>query len=72
MGCAQSRSTSPPARRSNAGPSLPKPPIDLDRVGHTAIWTGDEIIVWGGATTEFAGPNNLATIPLRDGALYRP
>ena len=51
---------------------LPKPPIDLDRVGHTTIWTGDEIIVWGGATTEFAGPNNLATIPLRDGALYRP
>ena len=51
---------------------LPKPPIDLDRVGHTAIWTGDEIIVWGGATTEFAGPSNLATIPLRDGAVYRP
>jgi hypothetical protein len=64
--------------RLGAGPAverwtdLPRPPIDLDRVGHTAIWTGDEIIVWGGATTEFAGPNNLATVPLRDGARYRP
>ena len=52
--------------------NLPKPPIDLDRIGHAAIWTGREVLVWGGATAEFAGPSNLATIPLRDGAVYRP
>ena len=52
--------------------NLPGPPVDLDRVGHTVIWTGREVIVWGGATTEFAGPNNLATNPLSDGAVYYP
>ncbi len=51
---------------------LPDPPIDLDRVRHTAVWTGHEILVWGGATTEFAGSSNVATVPLADGALYRP
>ncbi len=51
---------------------LPTPPIDLDRVGHTVIWTGRGVIIWGGATTEFAGPGNLATNPLRDGAVYYP
>jgi len=29
-------------------------------------------MIWGGATTEFAGPNNLATNPLSDGAVYYP
>lgn len=52
--------------------NLPKPPIDVDRIGHAVIWTGREVIVWGGATTDFSGPSNLATVPLRDGAVYRP
>ncbi|QGG96743.1 Kelch repeat-containing protein [Actinomarinicola tropica] len=49
--------------------SLPGAPIDLDRVGHVAVWTGDEVIVWGGATA--GGSGNVPTVPLADGAIYR-
>jgi len=52
--------------------SLPPAPIDLSRNGHVAVWTGEEVIVWGGATVDPAGPVNLASVPLNDGARYRP
>lgn len=49
---------------------MPDAPIDLSRTGHVAIWTGDELLVWGGATTP-DGDDPRATIPLADGAIYR-
>ena len=36
------------------------------RAGHTAVWTGSEMIVWGGGAL---GPNSL---PRRDGGRYNP
>lgn len=41
---------------------IPKAPI-RGRMGHSAVWTGDELIVWGGRT-----PSE----PLNDGAAYDP
>lgn len=49
---------------------LPKAPINLSRVGAVVVWTGDRLIVWGGATTATSGPVNLAVTPLSDGAVY--
>ena len=43
---------------------LPDAPIDLERIDASAVWTGDEVLIWGGArdgTGEFG-----------DGARYRP
>ncbi len=48
---------------------LPKPPIDLHRVGMVAVWTGEEVIVWGGATTP--SPGALPSVLLADGARWR-
>lgn len=36
------------------------------RTDHTAIWTGTEMIVWGGNATQFS------TTPLNSGSRYRP
>lgn len=49
---------------------LPSSPVDLSRVGATAVWTGDRLLVWGGATTTDSGPVNLPVEPLADGAVY--
>jgi hypothetical protein len=35
------------------------------------VWTGTEIVVWGGATTEPDRPSNVATVGLGDGARFR-
>jgi N-acetylneuraminic acid mutarotase len=43
---------------------LPKAPIG-GRVGHTAVWTGREMLIWGGA-------GDLDSDPLTDGAAYDP
>jgi hypothetical protein len=45
-------------------------PVDPARVGHTMIWTGRQVIVWGGAAADPAGSVNLPAIPLSDGAVY--
>ena len=29
---------------------LPDPPIDLERVDASAVWTGTEVLIWGGAS----------------------
>lgn len=50
---------------------LPKPPIDLHRVGHTAVWTGSELVVWGGLFNR-TGAANRGDTPAPDGATYRP
>jgi hypothetical protein len=42
--------------------------MDLHRVGIVAVWTGSEVIVWGGATA--SSVENLADVPLADGARY--
>jgi hypothetical protein len=46
---------------------LPEPPIDLHRLGMSAVWTGTEVIVWGGATENVGPQRALAS----DGARYR-
>jgi hypothetical protein len=47
---------------------LPPPPIDLHRVGAVALWTGREVLLWGGATALAEG--SLPTRPLTDGARW--
>jgi hypothetical protein len=43
---------------------LPKSPIG-ERTGHTAVWTGKEMVVWGGT-------RDFETDPSTDGAAYDP
>lgn len=47
---------------------LPEPPIDLHRVEAAAVWTGSEIIVWGGTGTEPLAPGGPV---FGDGARFR-
>lgn len=49
---------------------LPAPHIDLVRLGHVAVWTGAELVVWGGLY-ERHGVMNRADTPANDGAVYR-
>lgn len=49
---------------------LPAPHIDLVRLGHVAVWTGVELVVWGGLY-ERHGVMNRADTPADDGAVYR-
>jgi hypothetical protein len=48
-------------RRLAAGPLAP-------RVGHSAVWTGSELLIWGGAT----GEDCVDGCPRADGLAYRP
>ncbi|MHB8665884.1 MAG: Kelch repeat-containing protein [Acidimicrobiales bacterium] len=67
-GVASQEPGTPTTRTADAGGSwamLPPAPIG-PRVEHTAIWTGAEMIVWGG-TTEEGRPGELG-----DGASYDP
>jgi hypothetical protein len=52
----------------DAWESLPTPVDNVGRESHTAIWTGSEMIVWGGSRG--GGPNGMRY--LNSGALYRP
>jgi N-acetylneuraminic acid mutarotase len=45
--------------------------IALTRRLHTAVWTGTEMIVWGGCRTGSFG-NNACEVELGDGGRYRP
>lgn len=42
------------------------------RYGHTAVWTGTDLIVWGGTAGGFAGPGNGIDFNFNDGARYTP
>ncbi|GAA2738475.1 hypothetical protein [Actinocorallia aurantiaca] len=61
-----------------AGPirTIERAPIP-SRVAHTAVWTGEEMVVWGGrgapdkSTEPNRPPNSHATLPA-DGAAYDP
>ena len=46
---------------------LPTDSAPAGRHNHTAVWAGDEMIVWGGA-----GDNSYQPDPLGDGARYFP
>ncbi len=50
---------------------IPRAPIDLERTRHTLVWTGREVIVWGGRAVDPAGSVNVGVLPLVDGARYR-
>jgi N-acetylneuraminic acid mutarotase len=39
-----------------------------ERDGHAAVWTGEEMIVWGGASQT----SGDGTVPFTDGAAYNP
>ena len=61
----------PAVATAGASPSwrpLPTPPI-LGRLGASAVWTGREMIVWGGVTRGGAFPYGA---PRSDGAAYTP
>ncbi len=52
---------------------LPEGLLDSSRVDHIMVWTGEELIIWGGATSDPANaPVNVAVVPLNDGAIYVP
>lgn len=50
---------------------LPEAPIDLARADPIAVWTGSELLVWGGAALAEDGAPT-ATVPLADGARFLP
>lgn len=58
-----------PVRTGGSWRMLPPAPIG-PRVGPGAIWTGEEMIIWGGSTRSDENP--LETSPLPDGAAYAP
>src|SRR5207245_2894679 len=47
---------------------LPNEAAPTSRAGLTAVWSGDEMIIWGGFTNDSTGRR----IALRDGAAYSP
>lgn len=47
---------------------LPEAPIETRRE-HAAVWTGQELLVWGGVTESFAGPGQVFRA---DGAALQP
>jgi len=49
---------------------LPVAPINLDRVAFISAWTGNELLIWGGETSD-TGPNNVTDRILTDGARLR-
>lgn len=51
---------------------LPKPPIDMNRVGHVSVWTGRELVVWGGLRRSPGAPINRADTPATGGARFIP
>ena len=56
-----------PARRT--WQALPSSPLKA-RSGHQMVWTGHEVVVWGGSIPS-SSPDPLAAYP-RDGAAYNP
>ena len=54
-------------RRQTRG--LPQVNAPSGRWLHTAVWTGDEMIVWGGAFFDFG---NFAWVPFSTGGRYNP
>ena len=50
-----------------AGAPLPSTAAPSPRLGHTAVWTGTEMLVWGGGPGAAVGPR-----PLGDGGRYEP
>lgn len=52
--------------------SMPAAPFDVDRTGMVAVWTGRELVVWGGAAETPGGTVSRADRPLGDGGVYRP
>jgi hypothetical protein len=52
--------------------ALPRTPrTPSPRFGHTAVWTGTEMLVWGGCARTSASPNRCGE-PVMDGAFYDP
>ena len=41
------------------------------RAGHVAVWTGSEMIIWGGTYNDYYN-GQLASFALGDGAIYNP
>ena len=42
------------------------------RFGHSAVWTGTELIVWGGSAGSGSGPGGGLDFSFNDGARYNP
>lgn len=56
--------------RSDSWGPLPTTAAPAPRRGHTAVWTGTEMLVWGGVGHPADNPQ--AQIPLRSGGRFRP
>ena len=59
------------AEGADAWEALPDPEIEIARQGHAMIWTGDVVIVYGGAVVDPDRSVNIAAVPLNDGAMLR-
>ncbi len=44
--------------------------MEVPRARHVAVWTGRQLLVWGGQTTGLAAPGSYATPP--HGVAYDP
>jgi len=55
----------------NRWSSLPQAPI-LGRIDPTSVWTGRDLIVWGGDTVSCNSGGQCTTRHFRDGAAFRP
>jgi hypothetical protein len=49
--------------------TLPEPPIDLHRLDPVALWTGRDLLIWGGAAASV--PDHAADTALSDGARWQ-
>lgn len=56
---------------SNTWTPLPSPNAPSGRFNHTAVWTGTEMIIWGGQRFDTSGGPGMA-VTLNSGASYNP
>jgi hypothetical protein len=63
------RVVAPVAVARGAWLDVPDAPLG-PRAGSSAVWAGDEFVVWGGF--ERGAPNGLEAVPRADGAAYHP
>ncbi len=58
---------------SNSWSSMPYQPVEQGRYGHSAVWTGSEMIVWGGVYSfEYDGQGECDYSNLSTGRAYDP
>ncbi len=50
-------------------PADPEQGVPFEKLGHTAVWTGDKMIIWGGFSYDYVNSKNVTS---GSGAMYDP